>query len=381
MYGGFEPLSDDRPLLAEITHEEGYRTAGFHSNPYLNEQFGYGRGFETFLTSESESSTLGEMRQWVKETFDDSGLIFKLLKSIYDLSERTVGFNPGTPFVRAENLTDHALEWARSADPAPRFLWVHYMDVHHPYAPPGSYQRIFRNKVVSDRRAVQLRRKMLEEPENIIDEELAALRDLYDGEIRYFDHHANRLIQEIRDLWGEETIVGFTSDHGDEFLDHGMFSHYDRFYDELINVPLFIDVNDGGDEHDELVELLDLAPTLLDYANVPCPDSLLGSSLRAVFESGTWEKEGICVEAASGRAYRTKEWKYINTDTETKLFNLVEDPEEQTDVSEQHPEIVEQFEAKLEHYEQYEQETDQDVAAVEIEDETESRLEDLGYLQ
>lgn len=381
MYGGFEPISEKRPLLAEAAQNAGYQTAGFHSNPYLNEQFGYGRGFETFFTSESESSLLGDLRQWVKDTFDESATVFKILKSIYDLSERTVGFNPGTPFVRAEELTDRALEWAQSADTDPRFLWIHYMDVHHPYAPPEPYQLAFRDEPVSDRRAIQLRRKMLEEPEDITDTELQTLIDLYDGEIKYFDHHVGRLVSGIRDQWGDETIIGFTSDHGDEFLDHGMFSHYDTFYDELIHVPLLFNTGDGGGEHNELVELLDLAPTLLDYANIPRPDGFLGSSLRSVFEDAEWDKEGVCVEAATGRAFRTHDWKYVHTNTDERLFDLTADPDEQNNVLDKHPDRVEEFDERLEQYEQYEQETNRTVDAVEIDGQTKDRLEDLGYLR
>lgn len=381
MYGGFEPISEERPLLAETTQEAGYQTAGFHSNPYLNAQFGYDRGFETFFTSESESSTLGDLRQWVKDSFDESTLVFKLLKKIYDISERRAGFNPGTPFVRAEELTDWAINWARSADSGPRFLWVHYMDVHHPYAPPVSHQQEFRDEPVSNRRTIQLRRKMLEEPDSITEAELQTLIDLYDGEIKYFDHHAGRLIDEVREQWGEDTVIGFTSDHGDEFLDHGMFSHYDTFYDELIHVPLMFSVNDAGGDHEELVELLDLAPTLVDYAGIDRPEGFLGSSLRQLFETGSWEKEGVCVEAASGRAYRTTDWKYIRTDTGRKLFNLAEDPGEETNVLEENPDIAEEFDARLERYEQYERETDQNVAAVDIDSQTKDRLEDLGYLR
>jgi len=380
MYGGFEPISEERPLLAETLRNADYQTAGFHSNPYLNTQFGYGRGFETFFSSESESSTLGDLRQWVKDTFDESSLVFKLLKSMYDLSERAVGFNPGTPFVRAEQLTDRAIQWARSADAGPRFLWIHYMDVHHPYAPPESYQQAFRDEPVSDRRAIQLRRKMLEEPDDITDAELQTLIDLYDGEIKYFDHHAGRLVEEIKELWGDDTVVGFTSDHGDEFLDHGMFSHYDTFYDELVHVPLLFSVDDTGGEHEELVELLDLSPTLVDYAGVPSPDEFLGSSLRELFETGSWEKDGVCVEAASGRAYRTTDWKYVRTDSDRRLFDLTEDPDERTDVLEDNPDIVQEFETRLERYEQYEQETKTNVDAVDIDGQTKDRLEDLGYL-
>jgi arylsulfatase A-like enzyme len=160
-----------------------------------------------------------------------------------------------------------------------------------------------------------------------------------------------------------------------------MFSHYDTFYDELIHVPLLFNTSDVGVKHDELVELLDLAPTLLDYANIPRPDGFLGSSLRSVFEADGWDKEGICVEAETGRAYRTRDWKYVRTDADTKLFNLTADPDEQNNVLDEHPDRAKEFEEQLERYEQYERETDRTVDAVEIDGQTKDRLEDLGYLR
>ena len=378
MYGGFHPLSDDRPLVSATLDDQGYTTGGFHSNPHLNAKFGYDRGFDRFFTSTEDSSLLGDLRQWFKDVTGESGLIFRLAKAAFDIGERTVGFNPGTPFVRADDLTDAALEWAKSVD-GPRFLWVHYMDVHHPYAPPEEYQLEFRDDPVPTRRSVQLRRKMLEEPEEITDEELQTMKDLYDGEIRYFDDHAGRLIEEVTDAWGEDTVVAVTSDHGDEFREHGQFSHYDTFYDELIHVPLLVDAGDGAGEYDAVVELADVVPTLLDYAGAESAEEFVGDSLRPLFEDGKWEKTGVPVEAASGRAYRTSEWKYVRTDEDERLFDLQADPDERENVVGDHADIVERLSAELDRLDALERETDRTVDDVEMGEEIEERLEQLGY--
>ena len=87
------------------------------------------------------------------------------------------------------------------------------------------------------------------------------------------------------------------------------------------------------------------------------------------------------MEAASGRAYRTTDWKYVRTDSDRRLFDLTEDPDERTDVLEDNPDIVQEFETRLERYEQYERETKTNVDAVDIDGQTKDRLEDLGYLR
>ena len=381
MYGGYEVISEDRPLLADVLQSAGYRTAGLHSNPYLLEKFGYGRGFDRYFTSESDTDALGAARQWIKNTFDDDNPVFRALKWAFDQSEKKAGFNPGTPFVRADDLTDKAIEWAESMDgDRPRFLWPHYMDVHHPYAPSEAYQRQFREDTVSERRAVKLRRKMLEDPEDVTDAELRTITDLYDAEIRYFDEHAARLVDAIRDRWGDDTVVAFTSDHGDELNDHGDFSHYNTYYDELLHVPLLFDVGDGGGTHDELVELLDVAPTLVDYAGVDVPERFEGNSLRTLFETpDEWSKSHAIAEAADSCACRTDRWKYVRDENDGRLYDLEADPDEETDVREANPEAVEELESVLADHQERVDETGRELGEVTIDDDTAEHLEQLGY--
>lgn len=99
-------------------------------------------------------------------------------------------------YVEASDITDRAISWVKDADESPRF-WVHYMDVHHPYVPPEKYQRRFRDRPINERDAVQLRRKMLEAPAEIIEDELSMLIDLYDAEIAYVDDEVNQLVETL----------------------------------------------------------------------------------------------------------------------------------------------------------------------------------------
>jgi arylsulfatase A-like enzyme len=72
------------------------------------------------------------------------------------------------------------------------------MDVHHPYVPPATHQRPFRDDPVSERRAIQLRRKMVEE-QALEDHERETVLDLYDAEIRFTDAEIARLVEGIQD--------------------------------------------------------------------------------------------------------------------------------------------------------------------------------------
>lgn len=388
MYGGFEKLSEDRKLISEVFDAEGYTTGGFQSNPHLLEEFGYARGYDFYFGSNSEASSSSRLRQFVKRTFDDNGILFKTLKLGFDLSERFVGYNPGEPFVPAEEKTDEALSWVRGLEDSPVFMWVHYMDVHHPYHPPDEHQLAFRDSTVSKRKAVRLRRKMLDNPRGVTDSELQIIKDLYDGEIRYFDTEMNRLVEGVRQELSGDTVVAVTSDHGDEFMDHGKFSHYNTFYDELLHVPLLVDV-EGSGEYDELVSLLDLAPTLVDYAGVDTPDIYMGNTLRDLIEGKRWTKDAVIAESGSHEpdefmcSYRTSDWKYIRggcrSDESEELYNLKRDPDEYENVIHRNPEVAEEFRENVIAHKGSIMKTERNVESVEVDADTEQRLRDLGY--
>ena len=390
MYGGFEKLSRDRTVLAEPFQETGYTTGGFQSNPYLLAQFGYGRGLKEYYGSNSEASSTSKIRQYTKDTLDD-GIFLRSLQRAFNLTESVVGYNPGEPFVKADKITDEALSWVSGVD-SPIFLWGHYMDVHHPYHPPPEYQRMFRDEPVSKRQAVKLRRKIIDSPEQISEEELQTILDLYDGEIRFVDEEVNRLIEGVRTELSGDTVVAVTSDHGEEFNDHHGFAHHNTFYDELLHVPLLLEAPGNG-EYDELVNLADLPPTLLSYADVEIPDSYVGESLQALVSDGRWEKEHVFAEAGSvadGKfrcGCRTSDRKYIrrgdHPDAVEKhpeeLYDLQSDPGETVNLIENADDDTATMRTVVDDHERMVQKTDQRVETVEIDSETEMRLEDLGY--
>jgi len=385
MHGGFETMTDGRTMVAEVFDEGGYETAGFHSNLYLSADFRYDRGFDTFYDSKSDPSMTARVRQGVRDKLDSDGLLYKILASAFDTAERQAGINIGSAYETATDLTDRGLEWATQQSAAgARFLWVHYMDVHHPYVPPAEYQREFRDSAIGESRSIQLRRKMIEDPESVTDDELDDIIDLYDAEIRYTDAEIGRLIDTIEESWGTDPVTIITADHGEEFLDHGQFSHYTHFYDEVMRVPLFLDgVPDSG-SHDELVGLQDVPATLVDYADLPMPDSWQGWSLGKILDGEAWPRTHVIGDwsdrdGESRYGYRDTEWKFVRRDSGEELYDLVADPGETRNVIDEHPDVAERLGAEIDDHERAIEATTAEQVEVEMDEDVKSRLRDLGY--
>lgn len=385
MYGGFERLSEERTTLAARLSEGGYETAGFHSNLYLSADFGYDRGFDKFFDSKSDSSLLAKLRQTIKTHIDDESRIYQLLQQIFNATEKRAGIELGSAYVDAEELTNRALSWARTTSNDTRFLWVHYMDVHHPYVPPDEYQRRFRDEPIDDRRAVQLRREMLEAPDSLSDDEVDDIVDLYDAEIAYMDAEVDRLVGTIRDEWGEDTVFAFTSDHGEEFRDHGGFSHRATFHDEVLHVPLFVNDGDSTGTCGDLVGLLDLAPTLIEYANVESPSNFYGNPLQRA-GTDSWTRSSVIGEWADTETgdrrfgVRTADWKYVREEDETeRLYDLTEDPDETENVVSSAPDALDDLRKRLDEHIGRLGRTQDDLGEVGMDEQTRQRLQDLGY--
>lgn len=384
-YGGFQRISSNRITIAELLKEAGYETAGFHSNLYLSADFGYDRGFISFFDSKTDPGIIAKVRQKIKTNFDSDGRVYGLLQQAFNETEKQAGIELGSAYVDAQEITDRALAWAASTSKAPRFLWVHYMDVHHPYVPPSRHQRRFRNEPVNNRDAIQLRRKMLESPWRITDAEFETLIDLYDSEIAYVDEQVERLIDTLQTEWDSDLIIAFTADHGEEFLDHGEFSHGATFHEEVMHVPLFVETGgEEGGENDDLVGLMDLAPTLAYAANVERPEIYRGHPL--IQENDRPNRSEVIAEWAdtdtqeSRFAIRTENWKYIRAENgNEQLYNLQSDPSEQKDLAAGSPEELFKLRQRLADHLALLDESREKLGDVEMDEEVRQRLRDLGY--
>jgi arylsulfatase len=362
---------EDEPTIPTVLGEAGYDTAGFHSNPLLSHLFGFDRGFDTFDA---------------KLPFTNTEFVPGRAKILADKLLRLFRKHAYLP---AEKLTDRALRWIEERNSEdPFFLWVHYMDVHGPYqAKEGS---TYLNKYRGER----LWRKCLSEPEAITPAEHDRLRELYRTEVEYTDAQVGRLLDRLRDrgLYADTTTVA-TADHGEQFGEYGAYSHPHQLYDVLTHVPLIVRrPGEGANRVTDLVELLDVAPTLAREARVSPPSSFSGSELPGTNgdtpedAKRTAISEADLVPAYNG-SLRTPEWRYVRDDASGTelLLDAADPPGERTDVAAENEAVVERLRGLLEdHLRVTGRDAGGDVrqGGEEIDDEDiEDRLKTLGYLE
>jgi arylsulfatase A-like enzyme len=142
----------------------------------------------------------------------------------------------------------------------------------------------------------------------------------------------------------EDTLILFTSDHG-EFLGERGRTGKGLFYDSVIRVPTWIlppqRASTSPRVVEGLTEVMNVAPTILDYAGVPIPDSMTARSLRPVLERGRNATEQVYCEYVTNdrsrwaKCVRTATHKYIRwgPDTEVEFYDLEEDPLEQRNLA------------------------------------------------
>jgi arylsulfatase A-like enzyme len=192
---------------------------------------------------------------------------------------------------------------------------------------------------------------------------------------------------------GSNTIVILISDHGEEFLDHGRWGHWEsNLYDEILRVPLIIRMPDGPGSKviQRQVRLLDLMPTILDLCGCPFPNDLLGVSLAPLW---THSEANYEVEVAISEmrrdpwhrvAVRTEAFKYIwdsKRPTQPDLYDLCADPAEKQNVSTHYPEEVSRFQTIVDVHLGRVKETEPAMVAQKLELDVDviTRLRDLGY--
>ena len=235
-------LSGEIETLPEMFRRHGFRTAGHTEGGFMAGGYGFARGFDEFTDTAYGSDT--------------------------DV-ERTVG--RGLEFLRSLKAEDSF------------FLFLHTYAVHDPYEPPERYRSLFwpgEAPQVADSSGEFLR-QVNKGAREVADETLRYYEAQYDATIRYVDEVLQEFVGELEALGLlEETTLIITSDHGEEFGEHGKVAHT-QVYPECLIVPLLI-VHPGqsiGSRIPDLVESVDFAPTLLELAGIEPPEAISGKSL------------------------------------------------------------------------------------------------------
>jgi arylsulfatase A-like enzyme len=272
-------LDAARTLVGEIFRDAGVRTAGFVSSPYLDERYGFARGFETYRNLWGASDSLGASRP--------DGRVYASAHG-----DRT-----------GAAVIDSATAWLGAHHGEPFFLFVHLWEPHYDYIPPPPYDTLF--VAPGPRSALSMEGFYRNEEihAKMAASDLAYVVAQYDGEIAYADALVGRLLDALEALGlAGETLVAVTADHGDEFFEHGGKGHRHTLYDEVTLVPLIVRGPGvrAGVEIAAPASLIDVAPTLLSMSGLPRHDEMMGEDLAALL-AGRAVSERVATATIGGR--------------------------------------------------------------------------------
>ena len=326
----FEPWRCElaqRRTLAQVLLENGYSTGAIHPNVFVSHYYGFNKGFVYFYDFLSENKNMLSRLTMKFRRFSRGKL--SILRNLINLMQKEEVFKPW------ESYYDLIIDWVERAE-KPFFLWVLLLDTHHPYIAPKKFRKgSFLDNVdliLFSRRGQKANWKL-----NLSEKERRKLIDAYDDSIFYADSF-------IKKLWGDlksdDPIFIVHADHGEGFGEHGFYSHPPYLYEEFIHVPLIIYNADIKGKIEAPVSLLGIAPTILE---------LIGKQNEFIFESilrvrKSWVISKVFKGGKRRLAVRMKNWKFIvgQKDVE-ELYYLKQDPYEQENLINKHPELAKEM--------------------------------------
>lgn len=364
-----DPLPAALVTLPEILDREGYRTLGFVTSEWLKPGFGFGRGFDEY----------------------------ERLSHDWTYADR----------VNAAALG--ALDGAVGS----QFVFLHYYDLHSDFGQGGTRNKLpyysplfFRTglDVSSDGREfcdeggscgtwylISSDKKR----RDLSPSEIEAIHALYRAAVPNLDAEMGKLFDELRrrGLYDGSLIV-VTSDHGEEFREHGRFIH-SQPYDETTHVPLFVKFPRSwraGTRIAEVVETVDIAPTILDYLGLAIPEQAQGESLMGLVEGGVVrDKTAVLSQDSITQArygLRTKDMKLISNLERPgrELYDLLNDPGESVNLAADRSDLADELERRLKRLVVATRRLNRELATGEgagedlLSEGEKKRLESLGYV-
>ena len=391
---------NDRMPSAAVTLAEAFQNAGFATWASSSVPF---------------SGQLTNLHQGVEILREEASV---------DLPEGQSDSKTGRYFI------DQLTPWLERHHDVPFFAFVHAMDPHSPFRPYPPYDTFYTDEAAGRRYAEDLEkirphikspvlrrfgmptRAEMEAAGVEIEPYLEHERAWYDASILALDAEVGRLLDLLKRLGrGQDTVIVFVSDHGEEFLEHGNHWHGLSVYAEMIEVPLMLHWPGGlpgGSVVDTTVQTLDMMPTVLELAGLPIPETVQGTSLaplwsddapttrrppaiaeRKLMTSARAMGAGEAFLGSDSLALVEKEWKLIWNvrqapgKPEYELYHRPSDPFDQKNVHADNPDVAERLAAQLRSWLEAavaarlpsDAETAESLSAEDLE-----RLQSLGYL-
>jgi arylsulfatase A-like enzyme len=300
-------ISREVPFVAEQFKKAGFRTAMFSANGYVSSKWGFDRGWD-------------ENRNLIRENLPNN----------------------------AENLWGIAKKWISPGKAKPQFVYLAVIEPHVIYNPRKEFlakywDKPYNGPIKPVLTGIQLG-KIKQGKLKVNATDKAYIEALHNAEITQSDTAFAAFIQDLKTagLYDTSAVI-VISDHGDEFWDHGDCGHAQGAHQELVHVPFVIrapGLLPAGRAIDTDVEAMDLGPTLLDLAGLPIPDSMQGRSVigLALDEVGGSPAVGLTQNETMARGLKSGRYRLIHSGVaRMELFDELDDPREQHEISGQRP--------------------------------------------
>lgn len=424
-------LRGDVEPLPDILRRHGYRTYGVSSNYWLSRETRFNRGFDRFVQSwqlvqtgggngplerQNRKQTLG--LETLADADNHGGWLHTCGTTVNNLYERTTRtlkrslhrYDDGA--WRVNSIVQGWMrEWKRLG--APFFAFVHYLEPHLRYAPPGRYRHQHLPRGVDDRRIATVNQdpwRYLTGRAQMDAEDFAILRGLYDGEISYVDQRVGQLHAALKDQGLlDNTLLIITSDHGENLGDHRLMDHVYSLHDTLLHVPLIVGglaEFPAGQRVAEQVQTPDIFPTILTLAGINeeetwrqvqtpplFPRDVRGQSERTAIAEylepqppvGILRKRYPEFDPSrfdrTLRTVRADGYKYVwASDGKDELYKVASDSGEERNLIDAEPEVAARLRKSLDEWLASFTPVHASDEELELDAAMRHRLEDLGYL-
>lgn len=315
--GEEETVPEAVEMLAEILQKQGMSTGAFIANGYISRDFGFNQGWDYYTN-------------FLREKKNHTA------KSVYR----------------------EAMQWVEENHKKPFFLYVQTIDPHVAWSVPKKYTDLYYEGEYKGQIGPSMSGREqadLSGSDTLTDDDIKWIHALYNGEVTYQDEYMGGLMKKLEELGVmDDTLIVISTDHGEELQEHGQMGHRHTLYNELIRSPLVMRYPKRlppNTQIDDIVELVDMAPTILDVMGFDPSKDHEGLSLVPLIEGRPFQRPRYTIaeyeynarygplditEDERGmheRSVIVGRWKMWTTHREHRmLFDLKDDPEEQNNM-------------------------------------------------
>ena len=377
-FRGWQRLEHTDMTLAEVLWDKGYVSALITDVYHMHKpQMGYGRGFDTGVWIRGQegdpyivdTNVKVDVDRYHKSHGDDTRVREQLEQYL-----RNVAHWKSDEDHFVAQVVKAGIKWLEEqAKKDNLFLWLDCFDPHEPWDPPEEFYKPYADP---NYKGKELIHPIPGDVEGYLTpEELKYVLALYAGEVSLVDKWVGILLERIKDLGMlENTLIIYTTDHGEPFGEHGIVRKARPWpYEELSHIPFILrhpEEIGKGKRIDAFIETCDIMPTILDFLGIEGPAAMHGQSLLPLASGDVEQLRDYGYSSYYSRSWsiRNKEWSYIlwlpetpapregtpwtlggtfKTPRKPELYDRENDPLEQHNLVDEYPDVADELELAL----------------------------------